>query len=238
MDVASALARAGAPHGTVVEAGVQTAGRGRQGKRWQTGDHGSLLSSWILRLPAGDDRPPILSPLIALALLRVIRELAPTSPLQFKWPNDVLIDGRKVAGILPTVRRSVDHTLVIAGIGINVAACGVPDDIVATSLDEWCHGVSITNVRLLLAKELATVLDEATPTSNLIPFHLEALRSALVWTGQNVDVVTTCRTITGLLITIAADGALVIRPTSSQDTVSLYVGELVRGPRKTEPVGV
>jgi BirA family transcriptional regulator, biotin operon repressor / biotin---[acetyl-CoA-carboxylase] ligase len=107
------LAIAGAPHGTLVTASVQTAGRGRQGRRWTAPAHSSLLMSLLLR------SPPILLPLIAaVAVCDVVGEDA-----QIKWPNDIVIaaDGRlrKLAGILAEGRPQEGWA--ILGIGLNVA---------------------------------------------------------------------------------------------------------------------
>jgi BirA family biotin operon repressor/biotin-[acetyl-CoA-carboxylase] ligase len=103
------LAVLGAPHGTVVTASRQTAGRGRQGRTWVAPEGRALLSSILLR------HPPRLLPLAAgLAVASVVGPEA-----RVKWPNDVLLDGRKVAGILVEGRPQEDWAVV--GIGLNVA---------------------------------------------------------------------------------------------------------------------
>lgn len=110
--VARALAAGGAPHGTLVTAGEQAAGRGRQGRVWSAPPGTSLLCSWVIR-DAGGFRP-----LLSLAAGVAVAELAGDQAL-LKWPNDVLIDGRKLAGILAEGRPQ-EHWAVL-GIGINVA---------------------------------------------------------------------------------------------------------------------
>lgn len=123
-DRARELALAGAPHGTLVTAGEQTAGRGRQGRRWSAPAHGALLMSLLLRWPTSD-RPPTLLPLIAaLAVCDVAGKGA-----RIKWPNDVVFareqDGgeastlAKVAGILAEGRPQEGWA--VLGIGLNVA---------------------------------------------------------------------------------------------------------------------
>ncbi len=112
-DRARALAIAGAPHGTLVTASLQTAGRGRQGRRWIAAADSSLLMSLILR------SPPALLPLIAaVAVCDVTRADA-----RIKWPNDVVIpraDGlAKLAGVL--VEGRPQEGWAILGIGLNVA---------------------------------------------------------------------------------------------------------------------
>jgi BirA family biotin operon repressor/biotin-[acetyl-CoA-carboxylase] ligase len=108
------LAAAGAPHGTLVTAGEQSAGRGRQGRVWSAPPGRALLMSLVLR-----EWPRLLPLAAALAVGEVAGEAT-----TIKWPNDVLLDGRKVAGIL-VEGRSQEGWMVL-GIGLNVALR--PDD--------------------------------------------------------------------------------------------------------------
>jgi BirA family biotin operon repressor/biotin-[acetyl-CoA-carboxylase] ligase len=117
-------ARAGAPEGTLVVAGEQLAGRGRSGRTW-TSKPGNLYMSLLLR-PVGDAATVAqTSFLAAVALSSAIMEIAPNLAPRHKWPNDVLIDGAKVSGILlESSARSgggggVDW--LVLGMGVNVA---------------------------------------------------------------------------------------------------------------------
>jgi BirA family transcriptional regulator, biotin operon repressor / biotin---[acetyl-CoA-carboxylase] ligase len=103
------LAGAGAPHGTVVTAAEQAAGRGRQGRPWTAAAGRALLCSVVIR------DPPTLLPLGAgMAVADMVGPEA-----QIKWPNDVLVGGRKVAGIL--VEGRPQEAWAVVGIGLNVA---------------------------------------------------------------------------------------------------------------------
>jgi BirA family biotin operon repressor/biotin-[acetyl-CoA-carboxylase] ligase len=106
---ARALAIAGAPHGTLVTAAEQTDGRGRQGRRWHAPRGSALLCSLVLR-----DPPALLSIAAGVAVAQVAGEDA-----TLKWPNDVLLRGRKVSGIL--VEGRPQESWAVLGIGINVA---------------------------------------------------------------------------------------------------------------------
>jgi BirA family biotin operon repressor/biotin-[acetyl-CoA-carboxylase] ligase len=109
------LARAGAPHGTLVTAAEQTAGRGRQGRAWSAPPGSSLLMSLLLR-----DPPPLLALRAGLAVADVAQAVdASGRAIQVKWPNDVLLDSGKVAGIL--VEGRPQERWAVLGIGINVA---------------------------------------------------------------------------------------------------------------------
>lgn len=106
---ASELARTGAPHGTLVTAGEQTAGRGRQGRTWHAPPGRALLMSLVLR-----DVHTLLPLAGGLAVADVVGGEA-----AIKWPNDVLLDGGKVAGILVQARAASGWAVI--GIGLNVA---------------------------------------------------------------------------------------------------------------------
>lgn len=106
---ARTLAKAGAPHGTLVTASAQTAGRGRQGRTWSAPPGRALLMSLVLRE---------LAPLLPLAAAAAVADVAgPEATI--KWPNDVLLDGRKLAGIL--VEGRPQEGWAVLGIGVNVA---------------------------------------------------------------------------------------------------------------------
>jgi BirA family transcriptional regulator, biotin operon repressor / biotin---[acetyl-CoA-carboxylase] ligase len=108
-DRARALAAAGAPHGALVTAGLQTAGRGRQGRSWAGPRGGALLLSLLLR-----DYDPLLPLRAGLAVADLAGHEA-----RVKWPNDVLLAGRKLAGILVETRGRDGWA--VLGIGVNVA---------------------------------------------------------------------------------------------------------------------
>jgi BirA family biotin operon repressor/biotin-[acetyl-CoA-carboxylase] ligase len=125
-DEAARLAEGGAPEGTVVWSREQTGGRGRRGRHWAS-PIGNLYTSTILRPACHAARAAELGFVAALA----VADIAPVGhDVRVKWPNDVLIDGGKVAGILPEsavgAGGEVDH--VVMGIGVNVGfAPQLPD---------------------------------------------------------------------------------------------------------------
>jgi len=103
--VAFQLAEQGAPDRTVVLADHQTAGRGRRGRRWEDEPGASLLVSILLRSHLEARRLPTLSYVAAIAVAEALTAVAPLTP-RLKWPNDVLVDGLKIAGILLETRAS------------------------------------------------------------------------------------------------------------------------------------
>ena len=161
------LAAAGAPHGTLVTAEEQLAGRGRQGRSWTAAAGRSLLMSLVVRDPPR---------LLALASGAAVAELAEAvgadgAPAWVKWPNDVQLHGRKVAGILVEGRPQAGWA--VLGIGINVAAGGeeLPAELrdSATTL-----GLAPAAIEAVLAR----LLDELTRWLTADPVDvLAALRS-------------------------------------------------------------
>ena len=110
--------------GTWLIADRQSAGRGRLGRSWSDG-FGNFMGSTVVALHAGDPPPPTLALVAGLAVhAAVSAQLPPPARAMLKWPNDVLINGTKLAGIL--LERVADH--VVVGIGVNLAqAPDVPD---------------------------------------------------------------------------------------------------------------
>ncbi|HEY0419871.1 MAG TPA: biotin--[acetyl-CoA-carboxylase] ligase [Acetobacteraceae bacterium] len=115
---AARLAREGAPHGTVVCAREQTAGRGRLGRRWVS-PPGNLYASFVLRPAIPAMRAAEIGFVAALAVADVVDSCLP-GRARLKWPNDVLVNGAKISGILAE-RLGGEAAAVVLGIGINVA---------------------------------------------------------------------------------------------------------------------
>jgi len=119
-DALHALASAGAPSGTLVLADTQTAGRGRQGRRWVSAAGRGVGLSVLLR-PAAPPAGGSLAIRCGLAIVAALTELAPVLGPRLKWPNDIMVAGRKAGGILCEARWSGDTLGWIAvGIGLNV----------------------------------------------------------------------------------------------------------------------
>jgi BirA family biotin operon repressor/biotin-[acetyl-CoA-carboxylase] ligase len=125
--VARELAALGAPHGTVVTADEQTAGRGRQGRTWTAPPGAALLYSAIVR-PLG--RPHTLLPLaVAVAVCEVAERLRPGVECKVKWPNDIHLDGRKLAGILIEARPQDGWAVIGVGLNLTIPSEDFPADL-------------------------------------------------------------------------------------------------------------
>ena len=122
-DEARTLALGGAPHGALVTASEQIAGRGRDGRRWAAPPGSALLCSLVLR-----DPPELLSLRAGVAVAEALDERA-----RLKWPNDVLIDGRKVAGILVEARPRARWAVLGIGVNVAVALAQLPSELHASA---------------------------------------------------------------------------------------------------------
>jgi BirA family transcriptional regulator, biotin operon repressor / biotin---[acetyl-CoA-carboxylase] ligase len=131
---AKELASDGAPGGLAVTASAQTAGRGRRGTAWFAPPGSCLLYSALLR-PFAADRSPLLPLAVPVAVCEAAEAVAPVR-CQLKWPNDVWIDERKVAGVLVEARPDEGWAVVGVGLNVAIAADDFPPDLreTATSL--------------------------------------------------------------------------------------------------------
>jgi BirA family transcriptional regulator, biotin operon repressor / biotin---[acetyl-CoA-carboxylase] ligase len=130
-DVALALILQGAAHGTVVVAEEQVAGRGRFGRTWYSEKASGIYTSVILRPPMAPAAAPILTLMAGLAVHDAVTEATGLS-VDIRWPNDLLINGKKVSGILTEMSADVDRIHgVVLGIGINVNHRQMPAELAA-----------------------------------------------------------------------------------------------------------
>jgi BirA family biotin operon repressor/biotin-[acetyl-CoA-carboxylase] ligase len=199
------LAAAGAVHGTLVTATEQTAGRGRQGRSWAAPPGRTLIASVVLR---------DFGALLPLAAAAAVADVAGNDAL-VKWPNDVLVDGRKVAGILAEGRPQEGWA--VLGIGLNVAVRveDLPEELRerAGSLGLEPADVEPTLQRLLRALERwLTAEDEAL---------LDALRARDALAGRSISWAAG----SGVARGIAPDGGLVVQ-LADGSTTTLDAGEV------------
>ncbi len=204
------LAAAGAPEGTVVTARHQRAGRGRRGRTWWDEPGDSLLLSVLLRPPVAPAKAPQLSLVGALAVTDALR-IAAGIEARVRWPNDVLVAGRKVCGILPEAVSGADGRVeyVILGIGLNVRQERFPPDLSerATSL-RLATGSRHEPARLLEA--LLEALDRRYSTWVAEGFSAirDACRERSATLGQPVALPDGGA---GVAVDVDADGALLVR---------------------------
>ena len=222
-DEARALAKAGAPSRTLVVADFQHAGRGRQGRTWLASPGVALLVSIVLRAP-GPPRPWRSTALASVALVEAIEDVVPGLVPAIKWPNDVLLDGRKVAGILAEASFDGQEQTTIVGLGTNVATtaaelAGIGQPATSLSL---AAGRPVERGRLLLA--LVARLDAWLERSE------EALRrrwEERLWgRGQRLRLAETDGEREVVVLGVEPDGALRVRLADGR-IIRTVTGELI-----------
>ena len=206
-DIAREMADRGAPEGTAVIAGIQLSGRGRLGRSWLSPE-GGLATSIILR-PAMS-AVPLLPAISALAVFRTIKHLGIEAGI--KWPNDILIGGRKVCGIL------IEHTMVNSMVGYSIIGIGINinfDTVLypeiagfATSLSvELGHELPVKHVALRLYMELENLY----LLSEKPEVILDEWAANMITIGSRVKVQSGNRDIEGIAEAINRSGHLLLR---------------------------
>ncbi len=209
-------AELGASEGTIVIAEAQTAGRGRFGRRWVSPAGVNLYFTVVLRPDA--DRLRRLSIITPLAVVRAVR-IVTGLEAKIKWPNDVLIGDKKLAGILiETVMAgdTVDFALLGIGVNVNLDVATYPEIAsIATSLrTELGHEISRELLLLALFKELEQLYLETSAKS-----ALDEWRSLLVTLGHEVKATTGNRVEEGVAEDVDASGDLILRRTNGSRVI-------------------
>jgi BirA family transcriptional regulator, biotin operon repressor / biotin---[acetyl-CoA-carboxylase] ligase len=208
-DLVLEAARAGAGEGFCCIADEQSAGRGRQGRAWVAPAASALLASVLLR------RSPTVAVGIPFAAgLAVVDSLVTACGVTatLKWPNDVLLDGRKLAGILSEVEPGSSGTAEVAvalGVGLNLSVIDFPSDVAGISLHEVCDGLPGAEV-LLQAWWNALGVWIAALEEGGIAAITGAWRRHATGLPAPVTVQTATRTLEGTALDIADDGALLV----------------------------
>lgn len=214
---AKRIAKDGAPHGTLIVSEEQTAGRGRLGRTWESQRGIGLYFSLILRpdLPPAD--APQLTTVAAVAVARVLRDRYNVDA-RLKWPNDVLIEGRKICGILVEMSCELDRVhYIVLGVGVNVHPFvrDPGDDVFsrAVVLDE-AAGVKVKRAELLaFVLESIEKYYRAWLRSGFEPILSEA-KTLSCTLGRWVKVSTLAGVVEGLATDIDLSGALVVKEAS------------------------
>jgi len=132
------LAAAGAPHGTVVTAAEQTAGRGRQGRTWTAPPNKALLYSAIVR-PL-EEHHTMLPLAVPLAVCEAAEQLNPDLACKVKWPNDIHVEGRKLSGVLIEARPQDGWAVIGVGLNLSIQKEEFPTDLQDTAISLFNPG--------------------------------------------------------------------------------------------------
>lgn len=210
--VAKQQAEAGAPAGTLIVARRQTAGRGRRGRSFAS-PAGNLYFSLLLRPTQSVVEAAQLSFVAALAVADAIRAVLPAADVRQKWPNDVLLNGGKVCGILLESAADIAHpgklSWLIAGIGVNVVSH--PEGTDWPSMSLHAAGATTVDADAVLRPLAAAFLDwmRRWEADGFMPIRDAWTRDA-VGIGEPITVRLADKMIDGRFQELDADGALVL----------------------------
>ena len=231
-DLAKKLADQGAPEGTLVVADEQTGGKGRRGRSWSTPKGSNIAMTLLLRPRFRPEHASRMTLLAAMAVTCGIRRVTGLDA-GIKWPNDVVVNGHKVCGILTEMNTEVDYiNYVVIGIGINVNQKEFPEEIreIAGSL---CleAGKQIGRAALIAAimEELERIYEIFQKTEDLSRLYKE-YNQICVNCGRKIRVLEPGHEYTGVAEGINQDGELMVVRDDTGEKVSVYAGEVsVRG---------
>jgi BirA family biotin operon repressor/biotin-[acetyl-CoA-carboxylase] ligase len=225
-DLVRAAARAGAAAGHLCVADEQTAGRGRQGRRWVAPAGGALLASILLRPRAAAHGVPLAA---GLALADALAGLG--LEVGLKWPNDVVVGGAKLAGILAEVEPGAPgpETAVVLGFGVNLRVDSFPEGVAGTSLHRHLEAAAMPTREGLLAAALPPL---ASRVRRLEEGGLVALlpdwRRRAVGLGGRIVAETPAGRVEGMAVDVDAGGALLVE-TGAGVVVRLLAGDVHLG---------
>jgi BirA family biotin operon repressor/biotin-[acetyl-CoA-carboxylase] ligase len=220
----------GAPEGALVVAEHQVGGRGRLGRAWFDLPGRSLLFSLVLRPPLAAPRAPPLTFVAAVGLAETLARWVPSGEIEIKWPNDLLLGGRKAAGILLEMRaegQAVQH--VILGIGVNVegSMAEFPAEFRPRSTTVAAHAEHPPSRLEFLCGFLEAFeqryeefLDSG--LEGLLPQWNRWFRMA----GEQVRVLSPRGRVEGRALGLGATGSLVVDPGDGQTPVEIFAGDV------------
>jgi BirA family biotin operon repressor/biotin-[acetyl-CoA-carboxylase] ligase len=224
MDLAMQLGIQAAPHGTVVLAESQTKGRGRLGRSWFSPKYKGIYMSLILRPNISPSASSVLTLLSAVSICEAVK-IVTGLDAQIKWPNDVFIANKKLAGILTEMNSEVDKVnFVVIGIGLNVNNDKKSLIAQATSLKEQA-GQPVN--RIILLQELLRGIE-----SNYFLLEdkgareiIDKWRNFSLTLGRRVKIYCQDKHIEGQAVDIDRDGALLVRKDSGL-TQKVFSGDV------------
>lgn len=213
-DVSWAEAEKGAPEGTVVVAEEQTAGRGRLSRRWHSPPGLGIWASVVLRPEVRPETAPGLTLCVSVAIAKAVRSLYPVD-VSLKWPNDVIVKGKKLCGILTEMRASRSNVdFVVCGIGMNVNQ--TPEDFPVELREGAISVMMATGKRADRGELLAAMLEHLEKQYRKfcregVASSLDEWRSMCPLFGKRVRIKGRRAAVEGIFFNIDDNGALVLR---------------------------
>lgn len=205
-------AKLGADEGVCIIARQQTAGRGRHGRTWVSEKDAGLYFSVILRPKIEAKFLPLITLMAAVATHDTLVELGIAPDI--KWVNDILVNEKKIAGILAETTETADGVAVVVGVGINLRSVNFPPEIAdrATAIEiETAAEVTSETLPGKLAENLVQSYEVLTGPNGATKIREEWSRRSSYFSGKPVRVATGGKTVTGITDGLEDNGALRVR---------------------------
>ena len=227
----SELALEGAEHGTVVVAGCETAGKGRRGRTWESPSEDNIYMSILLRPEFEADRAPMITLVMAYSVAKVLQENG-FADVQIKWPNDLVLSGKKVCGILTEMHlQGTTIDSIVVGVGVNVNTTSFLEELVdkATSLFLECGKLLDKEQLIVDIVETFTEMYDRFAEAGDLEFLQDAYNAILVNKNREVCILEPENEYTAYAYGINPNGELVVRLEDGTER-NVYAGEVsVRG---------
>lgn len=213
-DIASRLAESGSPEGTIVISDRQTKGRGRLGRKWHSPPDKGVYLSIMLKPKCKPEHAPGISIITALALAETIGFFI-EADIKIKWPNDVLLNGKKTAGILTELfadKNKIDYVIVGTGININHERKDFPEDIKALSTSLRISSRKKIN-RVAFLKEFIYRFEKEylKYKKGIAPSSLKKIKKYSYLLGKEITLLQGEKKISGTALDFTRTGALIIK---------------------------
>ena len=220
-------AKLGAGEGLCVVADEQTTGRGRHGRTWISDKGSGLYFSIVLRPKLAVRFLPLITLMAGVAVVDALSEFAVDSDI--KWVNDVLVNEKKICGILAETGESAGGLVVVVGIGINLKSTNLPDEIagIATSVEAEIGPVDRDEVLAALTRYLNYFYEILLGENGPAEIIREWQRRSSYFVGKNVRVLVGAETITGVTDGLENNGALRVR-TDGENIRIIQSGDVER----------
>lgn len=219
---AKELAENGHPHGTLVVAGTQTLGRGRRGRSWESAGDRGVFMTLILKPEINPNNASMLTLVSALATAKALSELSGKQAL-IKWPNDIVMNGKKICGILTEMSAQFDYiNHIVIGIGVNVHNEAFPEELsqmASSLLLECCERFSRTEIIEKILEYFESYYEIFLETEDLSGLVKE-YNSLLVNMNNRVKVLDPKEPFEGKAVGITKRGELIVDTWESRKSVS------------------
>jgi BirA family biotin operon repressor/biotin-[acetyl-CoA-carboxylase] ligase len=212
--IALKLAEAGAPEGTVVLAEEQQRGRGRGIRSWHSPAGVGIYCSILLRPAVMAAKAQLITLMAAVAVTKAVSVKAGLLP-QIKWPNDILVNGKKIAGILLESKAStagIEYAVVGIGINVNSTSADLPEELLAVASSLRMElGKKVERVSLItqVFLEIENLYDRLLRADSTV--ILQQWRSFSATLGERVRVMQEGKTTIGVALDITDEGALLLK---------------------------